>query len=109
MYRINLGDSEIKLPEYLSVQERIKLCEMITEEYPEFFTYEIPPSRYTGIHSSDRVKRRLRIMGEYIFDASPDKREAHVITRYKQARNYKRELPFSALERTDSWKNQNSY
>ena len=100
MYKIDLDNETVYLPEYLPLAQRIQLCEMLTEANPEYFTYELPPSKYTGIHSSDRVERRLAILGEYIYDSSPSDKPSSVITRYKKVRNVKREIPFSALERT---------
>ncbi len=99
MYRIDFDDEQVCLPEYLPLAQRIELCELLTELNPEYFTYELPPSKYTGIHASDRVKHRLSILGEYIYDSSPTDEPSSVITRYKKTRNVKREVPFSALER----------
>lgn len=101
MYRLELDDEEVRLPEYLLLNQRMQLCEMLIELNPDYFTYELPPSKYTGIHSSDRVERRLSILGEYIYDASPCEESSSVVTRYKKSRNVKREVPFSALERTN--------
>lgn len=94
MFRIILTNDVIELDNELSVEERIKLCEKIIAAYPEEFEYTIPTGKPKPIELdySEKVKNRLRIMGEYIYQASPNKERQTVITKYRQKKDRQREV-----------------
>lgn len=94
MYRLILSNDIIELDNDLDVNERIKLCEQILAAYPEEFVYTIPTSRPKAIELdySEKVKSRLRTLGEYIYQASPNPERQTVITRYREKVDRVREV-----------------
>ena len=94
MFRIILTNEVIELDNNLSVDERIRVCEEIIAAHPEEFEYSIPTGKPKPIELdySEKVKSRLNIMGEYIYQASPNSTTHPTITRYKEKRNRKREV-----------------
>lgn len=94
MFRLILSNEVIELNNELPVEKRIKLCEDIIAMYPDEFEYTIPSGKPKAIELdySEKVKSRLRIMGEYIYQASPSPERQTVITKYREKVDRVREV-----------------
>jgi hypothetical protein len=98
VYRIFLDNKKIELPNHYNLEERIKICEQIIKENEEYFNYDIPTGKVSARSASEKVKLRLDIMGQYIYDASSVGVDDTVITQWRKYRNKNREIVFSDLE-----------
>lgn len=100
MFRLILTDDVIELNNDLSVDERIKLCEQILAAYPEEFEYTIPTGKPKPIELdySEKVKSRLRTMGEYIYQASPSPECKTVISKYRERIDKVREIKMENMD-----------
>lgn len=81
------NDLEINLPNEYTLKERIKLCEKIINDYPQFFEMSMKSTSY-----------RLETMASYILDAADKNQEYTILTPYKERRNKIKEITFSEIE-----------
>lgn len=100
VYKIFVGNEKIVLPNEYTIEERINYCIELVSKYEEYFTYEISSSKVRNGSASEKVKLRLDILGQYIYDASIDSiHNDNIITPDRRRRNNKREIVFSDIER----------
>jgi hypothetical protein len=102
VYKIYLDNNrKIELPNCYNLKERIELCEKIINENEEYFIYDIPVGKITANSACEKVKLRLMIMGEYIYDASSEGIDDSVVTQWRKHRNKCKEITFTDLERKE--------
>lgn len=99
VYKIFIENKKIELPNGYTLEERIEYCKELISKYEEYFTYEITTSKITSSSACEKVKLRLDILGQYIYDASTEGRDDTVITPCRRRRNRNREVIFSEIER----------
>ena len=93
------NDLTIELSGDLNTQERIKLCENIIEEYPQYFKHYDSSIPFTIGDSGNKISRRLEIMADYILASTKIDSEYTILSDYKEKRNKNSEVFFSELER----------
>ena len=98
MYIKLLDGKEIELPQELDVDERIALCQKITDEYPESFQYVMPKNNKDPNLYGNQVSMRLEMLGTYILNAVDNDKEHPVMTEYKEKRINKNEISMTYLE-----------
>ena len=93
------NDLTIELSGELNTQERIKLCEDIIEEYPQYFKHYDSSIPFTIGDGGNKISRRLEIMADYILASTKIDSEYTILSDYKEKRNKNSEVFFSELER----------
>lgn len=77
-------DNQIELPTELNLEERIKLCQEITDKYPEYFEVKMPENNKDMNIAGNKASLRLEIMGSYILAGADNDKDYPTLTQYKQ-------------------------
>lgn len=93
------NDNEIELSTDLNLQERIKLCEDIIEQYPNYFRYIMPKNNKDQNLSGNYASMRLEIMGSYILDATEKDKDYPTLSKYKEKCIKNNEIGMNELEK----------